>query len=108
MRKRLSSPPSHPAPLLPQSLDRHRRDRFQLLVGSQTLSVPGYDAGSEPNDELCASIPDPPCGGEGGSPNAGGEGFAHVQAGIHGIGDLSAADYDWRNPVATIKVERVR
>ena len=28
-------------------------------AGSQTFSVPGYDAGSEPNDELCASIPGP-------------------------------------------------
>ena len=77
-------------------------------AGSQIFRVPGYDAGSEPNDELCASIPGPLCGGEGGSPNAGGEGFVHIHAGIHGIGDLSAADYDWRNPVATIKVERVR
>ena len=77
-------------------------------AGSQTFSVPGYDAGSEPNDELCASIPGPLCGGEGGSPNAGGEGFVHIHAGIHGIGDLNASAYDWRNPVATIKVERVR
>ncbi|MCP5449148.1 MAG: spondin domain-containing protein [Gammaproteobacteria bacterium] len=77
-------------------------------AGSQAFRVPGYDAGSEPNDELCASIPGPLCGGEGGSPNAGGEGFVHIHAGIHGIGDLSAADYDWRNPVATVTVERVR
>mgnify|MGYP000870094384 FL=1 len=77
-------------------------------AGSQTFSVPGYDAGSEPNDELCASIPGPLCGGEGGSPNAGGEGFVHIHAGIHGIGDLSASAYDWRNPVATVTVERVR
>ena len=76
--------------------------------GSQTYSVPGYDAGSEPNDELCVSIPGPTCGGVGGSPNVGGEGFVHIHAGIHGIGDLSAADYDWRNPVATVTVERVR
>jgi len=27
-----------------------------------------HDAGSEPNDELCASIPGPTCQGEGGSP----------------------------------------
>ena len=77
-------------------------------AGSQTFRVPGYDAGSEPNDELCASIPGPLCGGEGGSPNAGGEGFVHIHAGIHGIGDLNASAYDWRNPMATIKVERVR
>ena len=77
-------------------------------AGSQTFRVPGYDAGSEPNDELCASIPGPLCGGEGGSPNAGGEGFVHIHAGIHDIGDLNASAYDWRNPVATVTVERVR
>jgi hypothetical protein len=68
----------------------------------------GHDAGSEPNDELCANIPGPVCGGEGTSANAGGEGFVHITAGIHGIGDLAAADYDWRNPVARIVVQRVR
>lgn len=77
-------------------------------AGSQYYLVPGYDAGSEPNDESCMSIPGPTCGGEGGSPNVGGEGFVHIHAGIHGVGDLSAADYDWRNPVATVKVERIR
>lgn len=66
----------------------------------------GHDAGSEPNDELCANIPGPQCGGEGGSPGAGGEGFVHIHAGIHGIGDLPAADYDWRNPVALITVRQ--
>ncbi len=76
--------------------------------GSQTYSVPGYDAGSEPNDELCVSIPGPTCGGEGGSPNVGGEGFVHIHAGIHGIGGLKADTYDWRNPVATIMIQRVR
>lgn len=69
--------------------------------------APAYDAGSEPNDELCVSIPGPACGGAGGSPEASGEGFVHVHAGIHGIGDLSAAEYDWRNPVAEISIRRV-
>ncbi len=63
-----------------------------------------YDAGSEPNDESCASIPGPICNGEGPSPDAGGEGFIHVHAGIHEIGDLVAADRDWRNPVAWITI----
>jgi len=31
---------------------------------SATFYSPGYDAGSENNDELCASIPGPDCGGE--------------------------------------------
>lgn len=68
---------------------------------------PGYDAGSEPNDELCENIPGPVCGGEGASPDAGGEGFVHIQAGIHGIGDLMAAERDWRNPVAEVTIRRV-
>jgi len=67
----------------------------------------GYDAGSEPNDELCANIPGPQCGGAGPSPDAGGEGYIRVSPGIHGEGDLNASDYDWRNPVARISIVRV-
>lgn len=69
---------------------------------------PIFDAGSEPNDELCANIPGPACGGAGDSPDASGEGYVHVHAGIHGIGDLEAAKYDWRNPGAMIVVRRVK
>ena len=67
-----------------------------------------YDAGSETNDELCEHIPGPPsvCSGEGLSLGSG-EGFVYVHPGIHGIGDLSAAQYDWRNPVAEITIQRV-
>ena len=75
--------------------------------GSLTVRVPGYDAGSEPNDELCASIPGPQCGGEGASPDSGGEGFVHVHAGIHGIADLKPELYDWRNPMASVTIARV-
>ena len=67
----------------------------------------GHDAGSEPNDELCSNIPGPTCGGQGASPNAGGESFVHIHAGIHGIGNLAPAEYDWRNPVARITVRRM-
>jgi hypothetical protein len=70
-----------------------------------------YDAGSEPNDELCANIPGPVCGGTGGSPGVGGEDYVHVHAGIHSNGDdvveLNAAERDWRNPVALVKIIRV-
>lgn len=76
--------------------------------GKKTYWVPAYDAGSEPNDELCVSIPGPVCGGEGGSPGAGGEGYVHISSGIHGIGDLASDTYDWRNPVAKVVVQRVR
>lgn len=77
--------------------------------GSTFYSV-GYDAGSEANDELCANIPGPTCKGVGPSPgvNDGDENHVHVHRGMHGIGDLAADVYDWRNPVARITVKRVR
>ncbi len=74
---------------------------------SVTYRSVAYDAGSEANDELCAHIPGPPdvCSGEGLS-EADGEGYVHVHAGIQGIGDLSSSNYDWRNPVAEIVIQR--
>jgi len=78
-----------------------------------TLFAPAYDAGSERNDELCASIPGPnfaECGGPGGGAMVvgGEEGYVHIHAGIHGIGDLVPANRDWRNPVAKVTIRRVR
>lgn len=78
-----------------------------------TLYSPAYDAGSEVNDELCSSIPGPffaECGGPGGGghPLEGQEGYVHISAGIHGIGDLCASQRDWRNPVAKLTVRRLR
>jgi hypothetical protein len=75
--------------------------------GSATYYSPGYDAGTELNDELCANIPGPTCGGAGGSPGVD-EDYVHIHRGIHGIGDLNASTYDWRNPVAKITVTRIR
>ena len=78
---------------------------------SITVFSPAYDAGTERNDETCASIPGPSfieCGGKGGGlAPGGGEGYVHVHAGIHGIGDLDPALRDWRNPVARITIRRV-
>jgi hypothetical protein len=77
--------------------------------GSVSLTVPAYDAGTEDNDESCAHIPGPPnvCGGEGfNASRENAEGFVHVHRGIHGIGDLAADMYDWRNPVARITIRR--
>ncbi|MEO0972517.1 MAG: spondin domain-containing protein [Pseudomonadota bacterium] len=74
---------------------------------SRTFFVAGLDAGSEPNDEVCANIPGPTCGGAGASPGEGGEGFVHVSRGIAGIGDVSVAQYDWRNPVARVTITRL-
>ena len=79
--------------------------------GTQTYYSPGYDAGTEPNDELCINIPGPICGGEGLSPDEDpdDEGYVHIHRGIHGVGDLllQPAVYDWRNPVARITVTRI-
>jgi hypothetical protein len=80
-----------------------------------TLYSPAYDAGSERNDELCASVPGlyPECGapsspGNGDKPTGGEEGFVHIHAGIHGVGNFKPAQRDWRNPVAKITIRRVR
>jgi hypothetical protein len=80
--------------------------------GALELISVAYDAGSERNDELCTSIPGPffdECGGAGGggAPSGDEEGYVHVHAGIHGIGEMDAARRDWRNPVARISVRRV-
>ena len=69
--------------------------------------LPAYDAGSEVNNEHCTSIPGPHCGGEPYNA-ANGEGYVHIHAGIHGTGDLVAADTDWRNPVAKVVIEKVK
>ena len=82
------------------------------------LQANAYDAGSEPNDELCANIAGPICAvvngseenpmmGEGKSPNVDGEGFIHIHGGIHGVGNLPAITFDWKNPVAEIVIQRV-
>jgi len=78
-----------------------------------TYVAPAYDAGSERNDELCASIPGPnftECGGPGGGAAVvgGEENYVHIHAGIHGIGNLDEANRDWRNPVAQITIRRMR
>ncbi len=69
------------------------------------VDVPAYDAGSEINDEQCASIPGVLCDGEGRSSEKG-EGFVHFHTGIHGIGDLKPEERDWRNPVARLSIRQ--
>lgn len=96
------------AMLLPTNDSFVAVDSLKLpLFGSKTVYAIGYDAGSELNDELCANIPGPTCGGAGPSPAEGGEGFVHVANGIHGNGDLDRGVYDWRNPVAKVVVKRL-
>ena len=91
------------------------------FVGVDTLRLPrkgstiyfarAYDAGTEANDQLCANIPGPLCGGEAISePADGDEGFVHVSNGFHSLGGdaLAPEAYDWRNPVARVVVRRLR
>jgi len=82
--------------------------------------VPAYDAGTEYNDQNCANIPGPQCGGAGqGSspgPNETDEGFVHIGNGMHELGDvdelgntiIDPKTYDWRNSVARITVRRMQ
>lgn len=78
-----------------------RTKRELVVVGS------AYDAGSEGNSELCEHIPGPTCGSPGVRNMDGAEGFVHVHAGIHGIGDLAPDMHDWHNPVVEIVIRRV-
>lgn len=78
-------------------------DAARLPDNAETFFLRAYDAGSEDNDEVCDNIPGPACGGEGSS-EADGEGYVHVSGGVHGIADLDPAEYDWRNPVARVRV----
>lgn len=68
--------------------------------------IPAFDAGTEINDELCANVPGPACNGTG-TDASDGEGLVHVHRGIHGVGQLDSAEYDWRNPVAHISIKRI-
>ncbi len=75
-------------------------------VGARMFRSPGYDAGSEENNELCAFIPGPPCGNAGVRTGTS-EGYVYINNGIHGVGDLAPAQFDWRNPVARVVMRRV-
>jgi len=85
--------------------------------GTLEYMVPAYDAGTEANDQNCANIPGPRCGGEGTNLTESGdeEGFVHIGNGFHDLGDedesgneiLGPRVYDWRNSVARVTVRRV-
>jgi hypothetical protein len=90
---------------------------FLPLYGETVIEALAYDAGSEPNDQNCAHMPGPGCGGAGYSPEptAGDEGFVHVSNGFHDLGStddagntiLSPVHYSWNNPVAVVRIRRV-
>ncbi len=75
--------------------------------GSRTYLVNAYDAGSEPNDELCVNIPGPTCGGEPLSPAVDGEGYVYPSPTTHGEGDLPVSEYGWSGPVAKVTIKRM-
>ena len=72
-------------------------------TGHNTFYLRAHDAGTEINDELCASIPGPQCGGDGFN-EEGGEGFVTPHPGIHGEAELGRMAYDWSDPVARVTV----
>jgi len=74
--------------------------------GSVIAEADAYDAGTEANSESCAYVPGPPCGGHvhDASPA---EGYVHIHAGVHGIGNLTPAMHDWRGAVAQIEIKRM-
>jgi hypothetical protein len=75
--------------------------------GEKTFAADPYDAGSEANSEFCEFIPGPPCENPGVRDTANAEGYVHIHAGIHGIGDLDASMFDWHNPVAEITIRSI-
>jgi hypothetical protein len=70
------------------------------------VEAEAYDAGSERNLESCDFIPGPPCGSSGARDTDDAEGYVHIHAGIHGIGDLAPEMHDWRNPVVHVVIRR--
>ena len=88
------------------------------LVAGQQLRLPtypghrvtyylnAYDAGTETNDELCANIPGPRCGGTPFSPDDAGEGLIYPSPSIHGEADLSRAAYQWQGSVAKVEITK--
>ncbi|MYD86573.1 MAG: hypothetical protein F4Y14_10610 [Acidobacteria bacterium] len=73
----------------------------------------GYDAGTEMNDEMCSSIPNPgwndmECDAHGHGEAIGmGEGAIVIHSGIHGHGDFMPMYRDWKNPVARITINKM-
>lgn len=89
--------------------------KIPTQAGTYKANLNSYDAGTEPNDELAASMPNPPFITFG----AGGTGVetalsntkVHVHPGnlgdsdpVAGISDLDSSSHRWLNPVATITI----
>ncbi|BDU36757.1 spondin domain-containing protein [Vibrio nigripulchritudo] len=87
-----------------------RGKRLPRYIGtSVTYQMHAYDAGTEANDELCANIPGPLCGGQPFSADAAtDEGYVYPSPGIHGEGDLAQSAYDWQGAVAKVRIKRIQ
>jgi hypothetical protein len=83
-------------------------DALELTAMGTTAYAMAWDAGSEFDSESCQWIPGPPCGNGGQHDPTPAEGFVHLDAGIHGIGDLAPAELDWRGPAAKVSIRRVK
>ena len=83
----------------------------RALIGA--FNSPGYDSGTEENNERCSSVPGPACpAGSGNEASGNGEGFVHIHRGFFGISDdpadirLSESGYDWRNPMMRVEIDQ--
>ncbi|NOQ14595.1 MAG: hypothetical protein GQ583_08995 [Methyloprofundus sp.] len=84
--------------------------------GSVSYLALAYDAGTEANDQNCAHIPGPRCGGEAHSITSDSdEGFVYISNGFHDLGDMDDAGneilgtkrYDWHHSVAQVTIKRI-
>jgi len=85
--------------------------------GSVSYFAVAYDAGTEKNDQNCAYIPGPLCGGEAHSEVSDmDEGYVYIGNGFHDLGDeddegniiLGPLQYDWNNSVALVSIKRIK
>lgn len=97
----------HEAPMLADEVRTSFSKHFQTSSPAcfYRVYIDHFDAGTEENNELCTHIPGPACDVDSGNLRASpGEGPIHIHRGVHGIGDIAASNYDWRNPVAEVFV----
>ena len=78
--------------------------KVKNVIRRGDIALKSYDAGTEFNDEICAHIPGPQCGGEGFNSAREENKFVKAHPGLHGGADVSAASDNWGEPVAKVKI----
>lgn len=78
--------------------------RLKKIEKRSHINLESYDAGTEFNDEVCANIPGPQCGGEGFNEAREPNNFVRPHPGLHGKGSVAPDVYNWGDPVATLSV----